>query len=94
MGLFAKPSRLDGGRDHAQVGRDGQVGELEFFLSGRVLLANEPGSLALQMLLALVPDALRGSIGRAHADRGEAGFELALRAGTPGDGVPLGIRAA
>jgi hypothetical protein len=43
------------------------------------------------MLLAFVLDALRGSIGCTHADRGEAGLELPLCAGTPSDGLPLGI---
>ena len=33
MGLFADPSRLDGGGQRAQVGRGGQVGEVVFFLS-------------------------------------------------------------
>src|SRR3954470_8559977 len=43
------------------------------------------------MLLTLVPDPLWGSIGRSHTDRGKAGFELSFRAGTPTDGLPLGI---
>src|SRR5262245_5400330 len=42
------------------------------------------------MLLAFVLDALRRAIGCAHPDRGEAGLELSLRAGAPGDGLPLG----
>jgi len=33
MGLFADPSRLDGGSQRAQVGAGGQVGEVVFFLS-------------------------------------------------------------
>ena len=33
VGLFADPSRLDGGRQRAQVGLGGQVGEIVFLLS-------------------------------------------------------------
>ena len=32
MGLFADPSRLDGGSQRAQVGAGGQHGEVVFFL--------------------------------------------------------------
>lgn len=51
----------------------------------------EPGFIAGHMLLARLSHPLRWSIGCAHTDRGEAGLELSLRAGTPGDDLPLGI---
>ena len=43
------------------------------------------------MLLALIPDPLRWPIGGADADRGKAGFELALRPGPPAHRLPFGI---
>src|SRR6201990_1247874 len=43
------------------------------------------------MLLTLIPDPLRRSVGNAHTDRGEARFELSFRASTPSDVLPLGI---
>src|SRR5262245_16117148 len=42
------------------------------------------------MLLAFVSDPLRWSVGGADADSGKAGFELALCAGSPAHGLPLG----
>ena len=33
MGLFADPSRLDGGGQGAQIGRRGEVGKIVFLLS-------------------------------------------------------------
>ena len=47
------------------------------------MFADKPGFIAWQMLLALVPDPLRRSIGYADADSGKAGFELAFRPGSP-----------
>ena len=44
-----------------------------------------------QMLLTLVPDPLRSSVGCTHTDRGKTGFELSFRASTPTDVPPLGI---
>ena len=43
------------------------------------MFADQPGFVARQMLLALIPDPLRWAIGGADADSGKAGFELALR---------------
>ena len=85
MGLLADPSRLDGGGQGAQVRLGGQVGEIVFLLSGRPVFADQPGLVPRKMLLTLVPDPLRRSVGDPHADRGKAGFELALRAGSPAD---------
>ena len=36
-----------------------------------------------EMLLTLVSDPLRRSVGRAHTDSGKAGFEPAFRSGSP-----------
>ena len=55
------------------------------------MFADKPGFVAWQMLLALVPDPLRRSIGYADADSGKAGFELAFRPGSPTHSLPLGI---
>ena len=41
------------------------------------MFADQPGFVARQMLLALIPDPLRWSIGDTDADSGKAGFELA-----------------
>src|SRR5438552_15395389 len=43
------------------------------------------------MLLALVPNPLRWSVGYADTDSGKAGFELAFRPGSPAHSLPLGI---
>src|SRR5215472_14660890 len=42
------------------------------------MFADQPGFVARQMLLALIPDPLRWSIGDTDADSGKAGFELAF----------------
>ncbi len=86
MGLLANPSRLDGSRRGAQVGHRRQIGEIVFSLSGRTVFADEPS-----MLLPLVPDPLRWSVGEPHADRSKTGLELSLGAGTPTNSVPLGM---
>ena len=91
MRLLANPSRLDGGRQGAQVRLRRQVGEIEFLLSRHPVFADEPGLVPRQMLLTLVPDPLRWSVGRAHTHSRKAGFELSLRAGAPADVLPPGI---
>jgi hypothetical protein len=45
MSLLANPSRLDGGRQGAQVGLRGQIGEIVFSLSRRTVFADEPSLL-------------------------------------------------
>src|SRR6267142_3579268 len=62
VSLLANPSRLDGGRQGAQVGLRRQVGEIVFLLSRHPVFADEPGLLAWQMLPALVPDSLWRSV--------------------------------
>ena len=47
--LLAYPSRLDGGRQGAQVGRRRQVGEIVFFLSRHPAFADEPSLVSRQM---------------------------------------------
>ena len=42
VSLLANPSRLDGGRQGAQVGRPRQVGEVVFFLSRHPVFADKP----------------------------------------------------
>ena len=90
MGLLADPSRLDGGSQGAQLRPGGQVGEIVFLLSRHAVFTDQPGFISRQMLLTLVPDPLRRSVGCAHTDSGKAGFELSLRAHSPAHSLPLG----
>ena len=90
MGLLTNPSRLDGGGQGAQIGRGRQICEVVFLLARGAVFADKPGFVARQMLLALVPDPLRWSVGCAYADGGKAGFELAFRPGSPTHSLPLG----
>ena len=62
VSLLANPSRLDGGRQGAQVRLCRQVGEIVFLLPRQPVFADEPGLVPWQMLLTLVPDPLRWSI--------------------------------
>ena len=91
VSLLANPSRFDGGRQGAQVRLRRQVGEIVFLLSRHPVFADEPNLVAWQMLLTLVPDPLRWSVGDPHADGGKTSLELPLRTGAPADGMPLGI---
>ena len=91
VSLLANPSRLDGGRQGAQVSLRRQVGEVVFLLSRQSVFANEPSLVPRQMLLTLVPDPLRGSIGDPHADSGETSLELSFRADAPTNGLPCGV---
>ena len=89
VSLLANPSRLDGGRQGAQVGLRRQVGEIVFLLSRHPVFADEPSLVPGQMLLALVPDPLRRSVGDPHADRSKTSLELSFRAGAPTDGAAI-----
>ena len=91
MRLLTNPSSLDDGGEHSQARLGGQVGKIVFLLSRRAVFADEPGLVPRQMLLTLVPDPLRWSVGRAHTHSRKAGFELSLRAGAPADVLPPGI---
>ena len=91
VSLLANPSRLDGGRQGAQVGLRRQVGEIVFLLSRHPVFADEPSLVAGQMLLAFVPDPLWWSVGDPHPDSGETSLELSFRAGAPTDGAPFGV---
>jgi integrase len=51
VSLLANPSRLDGGRQGAQVRLRRQVGEIEFLLSRHPVFADEPGLLSGQPTL-------------------------------------------
>ena len=90
VGLLANPSRLDGGRQGAQVRLRRQVGEIVFLFPRHSVFADEPSLVARQMLLTLVPDPLRWAVGNQHADGGEASLELSF---PPGRSRP-GTRAA
>jgi len=91
MRLLANPSCLDGSSQSAQIGRSRQIGEVVLPLSRQPVFADEPNLIPRQMLLTLVPDPLRWSVGDPHADGGKAGFELAFRPGSPAHRLPLGI---
>src|ERR1700724_1368537 len=91
VSLLANLSRLDGSRQGAKVSLRRQVGEIVFLLSRHPVFADKPSLFSGQMLLALVPDPLRWSVGDPHADRSEPSLELSLRAGAPADGAPFGI---
>src|SRR5438445_2822639 len=91
VSLLANPSRLDGGRYGAQVSLRRQVGKIVFLLSRHPVLANQPSLVAGQMLLTLVPDPLRRSVGNPHADRSKTSLELSFRASAPTDGAPFGV---
>src|SRR5436305_1827935 len=51
VSLLANPSRLDGGRQGAQVRLRRQVGEIVFLLSGHPVFADEPGLLPAHLRL-------------------------------------------
>src|SRR5262245_16673891 len=89
--LLANPTRLDGGRQGAQISLRRQVGEIVFLLSRHPVFADEPSLLARQMLLTLLSNPLRRSIGDPHANSSKASLELSLRTGAPTDGVPCGM---
>ena len=91
MSLLANPSCLDGCRQGAQVGLRRQVGEIVFFLPRRTVFADEPSLFTVEMLLPLVPDPLRWSVGDSHANGSKTRLELSLGACTPTDGVPFGM---
>ena len=89
VSLLANPSRLDGGRQGAQVGLRRQVGEIVFLLSRHPVFADEPSLVPGQMLLTLVPDPLRWSVGDPHADSSKTSLELSFRSGAPTDGAAM-----
>ena len=91
MSLLANPSLFDGRRQGAQSGLSWQVGEVVFLLPRHSVLADEPSLIPWGMLVTLVPDPLRWSIGNPHADSSEASLELSLRPSSPADGLPCGI---
>src|SRR5262245_36285022 len=55
------------------------------------MFTDEPSFVSGQMLLALVPDPLRWSVGDPHADSSKTSLELSFRTGAPTDRVPFGI---
>src|SRR5262249_49726194 len=91
VSLLANPSRLDDARQGAQVYLRRQVGEIVFLLSRYSVFADEPSLVAGQMLLTLVPDPLRRSVGDPHANSSKTSLELSFGAGAPTDGPPSGV---
>src|SRR2546423_6059662 len=91
VSLLANPSRLDDARQGAQVHLRRQVGEIVFLLSRYSVFADQPSLVAGQMLLTLVPDPLRRSVGNPHADCSKTSLELSFRPAAPTDGAPSGI---
>ena len=91
VSLLANPSRLDGGRQGAQVRLRWQVGEIVFLLSRHPVFADEPSLIARKMLVAFVPDPLWWSVGDPDPDSGETSLELSFRTGAPADGAPFGV---
>src|SRR5512133_393956 len=76
MRLLTNPSSLDDGGEHAQARRGGEVGKIVFLPSRRAVFADEPGLVPRQMLLTLVPDPLRWSVGRAHTHSRKAALSF------------------
>jgi hypothetical protein len=74
MRLLANPSCLYGGGQSAQIGRGRQIGEVVLLLSRRPVFADEPSLIPWEMLLTLVTDPLRWSVGDPHTDGGKASF--------------------
>src|SRR5215510_4937166 len=62
-----------------------------FLLSRYSVFADQPSLVAGQMLLTLVPDPLRRSVGNPHADCSKTSLELSSRPAAPTDGAPSGI---
>src|SRR6516225_9095313 len=62
-----------------------------YFFSRHPVFADEPSLIPRQMLLTLVPDPLRWSVGDPHADSSKTSLELSFRSGAPSDGPPSGI---
>ena len=82
VSLLANPSRLDGGRQGVQVGLHREIGEIVFLLPRRSVFADEPSLVPWRMLVTLVPDALRWSVGYPHAvcqERAADGNDRALQ---------------
>jgi hypothetical protein len=87
--LFANPTRLDRGGERLEIDICGQVGEIVFSFARTAAFADEPGFLAGYMLHSFVADALRRTVGDAHADGGEGGGQRSLGSLAPGQAPPL-----
>ena len=92
MSPFADPARLYRNGEGFEAGVGGEVGQIVFLFAGGAPLADEPNLLARHMLHAFVADPLRRSVGDAHANGGEAGFQGALRSPAPIERPPLRLR--
>src|SRR5437763_16585170 len=91
VSLLANPSRLDDARQGAQVHLRRQVGEIVFLLSRYSVFADQPSLVAGQMLLTLVPDPLRRSVGNPPADCSKTSLELSFRPTAPTDCARSGL---
>ena len=77
MRLLANPSRFES--QPRRAGWSSTAGWRDsIHLPRRAVFADEPGLFARKMLLTLVADPLRWSVGDAHADGGETSFQLPL----------------
>ena len=90
MRLLTNPSCLDGGGQCAQIRRRREIGEIVFLLPGGTLLANEPGFVAREMLLTLIPYPLRRAVGGADTESSKSGFQPTFRPAAPTHGFPFG----
>ena len=88
--LLANPSRFDDRRQPAQFRFGRQVGEIVLRFPADAALADQPDLFSRKMLLALVADPLRRSIGDTHANGGKTCFQCAFRSLPPADGPPDG----
>ena len=91
MRLLAHPARLDGRGERFQIGVGREVHEIVFLFPRGAALADQPGLFARHVLHAFVADALRLSVGDAHAQSGEAGFQQAFGSLAPSDYAPFFI---
>lgn len=89
MGLFADPAGFDGAGQPIDRRVRGPVGEIVLALAGRAMFPDEPDFLARQVLGSHIVDTLRRSVCDPHANRGEAGRELAFGSAPPTDLAPF-----
>ena len=89
--LLANPSCLDRGGQGAQVRVGRQIAQIVLLLAAGAVLADEPGFVARQMLLAFIVDTLGRAIGGAHPHGGEARFQSTLGPMAPTDRPPPGL---
>ena len=90
MRLLTNLPYLDGGGRRAQIRRSRKIGDIVFLLAGGTLLANEPGSVAWEMLLTFIPYSLRRAVGGADTESSKTNFKPTFRPATPTHSFPFG----